>query len=559
MVLWGGLRPIASRVLLDTFALVVWTYGAMVNVAPHGGDDDHGNDPDGEAATSSYMWVLLSCIFTVLSAGNSLTNRWTLTLPMVPYLVLQGLRRVIVPRDRRRKKKNKWLQWAHTIITVLSLVCILLAGVLCVLFPAVELPPIKGPYNVGKVDLFLPLYHHNDTTTTANSSMQDATVWVRLLYPTLDPPRAVPYLLPSTAADYCLHTMAMGAPPALKPFDWILHTWRLTNRMEASDGASLLPLAGGNYDALLPTVVFSHGLGGHADIYSYQTHSLAAHGNVVLTITHSDGSSPIVDQKDGSKREYDYYPQSLEREHGYFPRVVEVRRNQTEMRVQELVAVTRALQRWNKEDIHGDLLQSSLIKSTALSLKGRLHLERLTWAGHSFGGATVLTAAHRYPELVSSVIAHEPAIDWAHPSAIASLFAKQRIANLTFASTHSHEMFGEHSDDESLHHSADTLLLFSHEWVRKKWAQTPLLEEMHKHGRLGSNQTMFAFDYIPGMHHTEFSDTSMLMPTWLARAVGVTGSRNPIDTAREVAERTRAFLQASRQQQHRKLTTRLEL
>ena len=64
--------------------------------------------------------------------------------------------------------------------------------------------------------------------------------------------------------------------------------------------------------------------------------------------------------------------------------------------------------------------------------------------------------------------------------------------------------------------------------------QIPLLQEMQEHGRLGSNKTLFRFDFVPEINHNEFSDTGMLTPTWLARAVGLTGPRNPIDSAKDV-------------------------
>lgn len=531
MVLWGGLRPIASRVILDGGTLVAWIYGASTGVVV-----DHVKIAAGTPRPlQSYVFVLVSCGIAVLTAG-SFTNRWTLTFPMVPYLVLQGLRR-LVPR------RGRWQRYLHVVITCLSFLCIILAAALCILFPAVELPPIEGPFNVGKVDLFLPMHtselvHGDESTTSTNNhhhNPHSQAVWVRLLYPTLDPPKSLPYLTPATAAEYCYHSMQFGAPPPLRQFDWMLHTWRLTERLER-EGASLIPTKDP-----LPTIIYSHGLGGHADIYSFQTHSLAAHGNVVLTISHADGTSPAITQPDGTKREYDYEPQRLEKEPGNYMKTLQMRRNQNEWRVQELLAATQALHRWNQSDIHEDLPFTA-----ALSLKGRLDLKNLTWAGHSFGGATVLTAAHRHPELVATVIAHEPAIDWAHPSSIASLFAKQRVADLALANMYNTTLFGDHSDDDSLHQGADILLLFSHEWVRNQWAMIPLIREMQKKQRLGSDKTLVAFDYVPEMHHNEFSDTAMLTPLWLARSVGLTGKRNPIDTARDVAQRTLDFLNQSR-------------
>ena len=517
MVLWGGLRPIASRVVVDCLTLTALSYGALVTVQTSA--DSVSKKETRERSIRSFLLILLACYLAIETAG-SLTNRWTLTLPMVPYLLLQGIRR-LTPRT------NKLLVVLHFLLTTSSLACIVVSFALCILFPAVELPPVQGPYNVGKVDLFLPM------KSTDGSHNHSEAVWVRLLYPTLEIPKALPYLTPQTSLDYCYHSMQFGAPPPLKKFDWMLHTWRLTERWER-DGAALL-----DTPEPLPVVIFSHGLGGHADIYSYQTHTLAAQGNIVLTISHADGSSPAINMPSGKIIAYNYEPQRIEMEQGYTNQVIQMRRQQTEMRVQEVVAVTQAIQRWNQHDIHADLPGGK-----GLSLKGRLDLQHVTWIGHSFGGATVLTAAHRHPELVHTVIAHEPALDWGHPSAISSLFAHSRIANLTKASVYKHDRFGEPSHDDSIHHSANVFLLFSHEWYRKEWAMIPLLEEMQDHQRLGSQKmgTVFSFDYVVDMHHNEFSDTSMLTPLWLARAVGLTGNRNPIDTAREVADKTSAFL-----------------
>jgi hypothetical protein len=69
---------------------------------------------------------------------------------------------------------------------------------------------------------------------------------------------------------------------------------------------------------------------------------------------------------------------------------------------------------------------------------------------------------------------------------------------------------------------------------------------MHRAGRLGIENGNSIFGVIDGAHHTEFSDSSILMPLWLARATGVTGQRNPIDTAKEIAQETRAFIERVR-------------
>ena len=47
--------------------------------------------------------------------------------------------------------------------------------------------------------------------------------------------------------------------------------------------------------------------------------------------------------------------------------------------------------------------------------------------GHSYGACTSLTAASRRPDLVSSVIAHEPAFDWMPDDARRELFAEHKL------------------------------------------------------------------------------------------------------------------------------------
>jgi len=66
---------------------------------------------------------------------------------------------------------------------------------------------------------------------------------------------------------------------------------------------------------------------------------------------------------------------------------------------------------------------------------------------------------------------------------------------------------------------------------------------MEKNGKIYPGSE---FSVIPEMHHNEFSDMCMLTPLWLARAVGVTGRRNPFETAKDVRDKTLAFLVAAK-------------
>ena len=65
---------------------------------------------------------------------------------------------------------------------------------------------------------------------------------------------------------------------------------------------------------------------------------------------------------------------------------------------------------------------------------------------------------------------------------------------------------------------------------------------MHQKGRLGLAGGLSDFAVIKEAYHNEFSDMCMLTPLWLARGTGVTGPRNPLETAKEIEERTWKFV-----------------
>ena len=252
MVVWGGLRPIASQVVYDVLDLVGFSYSTFTRVQYVEHETKEKRDEQRGRRFLYNGWVLMvSCVWTVLAAGN-LTNRWTLSFPMIPLVILQASRRT------KTVQHSKGLRY---LIQGLCILCVVAATQLCILFPAVELPPPSGPYHVGTVDVHIPaLRESGDEEKGLDCSH---LLPIRILYPTLDAPSSwfkPKYLNPATALDFCRETMRFGAPPPLKEYDWMLHTWRLTTS-HTQRNATLLP-------GKLPIVVFSHGLGGNADIYS---------------------------------------------------------------------------------------------------------------------------------------------------------------------------------------------------------------------------------------------------------------------------------------------------
>lgn len=226
------------------------------------------------------------------------------------------------------------------------------------------------------------------------------------------------------------------------------------------------------------------------------------------------------------------------------------RRARTDHRVQEFLASTVSLLNLNKKNI-------SQLESVGVSFVDKLDTRHVHFMGHSFGGCTALTAASRRPDLVSSVIAHEPVVDWMPDDARRMLFPEHKLVGGPreydggtggFVSIQEHVEEKKEADDSTCRttitslHDIPMLFLYSDEWKQKAWGGVDLIEYMHQTGELGADTSDFGV--IQDAHHTEFSDTSMMTPLWLARSVGVTGKRNPRDTAEEILNRTVDFLSA---------------
>jgi len=270
MVLWGGLRPIAAQVAADVLGLLGFSYVTLC-----------------KTSRQNVAVLLIVASFMVVVSGNW-TNRWTIIFPMIPLIFLQLLRCFL-------KRKS----FLSRIVGLLSIILILLSGLLSVLFPAVELPPLESPapFNVGVVDVFLPANLQYSTSIPDAQHVcptEQDHVTVRIFYPTQDDAGSIPYLKPETSEIFCEETMRHGAPPPLRQYSWMIHNWRLT-QLEARQHARPLQDARPS-----PMIMFSPGLGGNVEMYSYQTRALAAHGYVVVVVDHSDGSAPVVLRKDGT-------------------------------------------------------------------------------------------------------------------------------------------------------------------------------------------------------------------------------------------------------------------
>lgn len=148
-------------------------------------------------------------------------------------------------------------------------------------------------------------------------------------------------------------------------------------------------------DKRWPTMIFSHGLGGSRNSYSYIAGSLASHGVVVVCPEHRDGSAvlSLIRLKDQMSRFFTYHTR---REvpynrisHEVTPEVYEAREEQLRIRLWEMGLIHDAVLALDTGRNVTNLNQSTPSLSQFV---GSLDVHRpgsIIFGGHSFGAATV--------------------------------------------------------------------------------------------------------------------------------------------------------------------------
>jgi len=503
----------------------------------------------------------------------------------------------------------------NKLILIFSIFFLLVATASLILFPSVELPPpattgwssitkeSSAKYNVGVVDLFFDVsIQHKSSIYDIHKACPTSTdhLSVRLLYPSdkIDNNNnngsffwrsgdSIRYLKPKSSAAYCEENMKHAAPEPLRAFSWLLHQWRLARLSVKRNAPPLTMTPTSSGDAIsnnkkLPIVFYSHGLGGNADTYSYQTASLAANGYVVAVIEHTDGSAAVIPRKDGSilRRDDSVMEDDL---NGKKERYDRSRQAMTEYRAEELLAVVNEVQKLNTYNL-------PQLESLGISFVNKLDTNEIHYMGHSFGASTAFHAAWMAGNLSSlssssslvpiSIIAHEPVIDWMPEGSRNSLFDLSRLkgskTNYTrfiakktkwrnqkekrnmrkirnFRKKRKQKNRKEkrrtrkiRNNWRSLHDQSNILILSSNEWAEEEslsWSAVDVFQDMYQRQVLGSrNNNNSRVEVIRDTKHMEFSDVCMMTPLWMSRRLGMQGPRNPIDTAYEIHSKTLQFL-----------------
>ncbi|KIV87055.1 hypothetical protein PV11_02626 [Exophiala sideris] len=258
--------------------------------------------------------------------------------------------------------------------------------------PFPSLPDYTGPHKVGSTEYEISLASLG--LQPLPEDIELSTVKFRLFYPATAAASTrygVPWLQEPQTEYLDGYLRLARAKPWLRNIVQSIPYYLRSTRIPAYENA---PLSSSN--APLPVVIFSHGIIGNMNTHSAILGELASYGVFCAAIEHRDGSGAlsIVRNDDDAKKapapteitSIGFRQVSLKIK----PGVYEQRDEQLQIRLFELMATFRALEMLN-EGLSVRNLASSADDECAIP-KGALNLtpSSVTWAGHSFGGTTLI-------------------------------------------------------------------------------------------------------------------------------------------------------------------------
>lgn len=259
--------------------------------------------------------------------------------------------------------------------------------------PTPGFPGYTGPYKVGSTDIEIPASELESPGPSPSPCTNLPTVAFRVFYPCQQESeqRGVRWI-PSPQREYVgAYARFLGANSAFSQVFSVIPQLLYYISIPVHHNAEILepPTSLKRW----PVMVFSHGLGGSRNAYSHICGSLASHGVVVVAPDHRDGSSPISfihtpDAQEKLKRvEYKRVPHKASTE------VYESRDEQLRIRMWELGLIHDALLKIDKRVALSNVSEDHGKPSTLIMLANKLNVHEpgsISWAGHSFGAATMV-------------------------------------------------------------------------------------------------------------------------------------------------------------------------
>jgi len=270
-----------------------------------------------------------------------------------------------------------------------------MASYLSRLSPIPAFPEYTGPYKVGTMDVEIPVTDLNAPSPAPENAADIPTVQFRIFYPAVaeSEEKRIPWLPNPQRHHVSAYTKFIGIGHTLAEFLSFLPRHLYYTTIPAHKNAKMLQPNTDN--KRWPTMIFSHGLGGSRNSYSYIAGSLASHGVVVFCPEHRDGSAVasfirVPDEQDRwikskTRKMISYNKIS----HDVCPEVYEARENQLRIRLWEMGLIHDAIMKIEK----GEKLRNLNSSTPSLDqLAERLHVKdpgSIIFAGHSFGATTM--------------------------------------------------------------------------------------------------------------------------------------------------------------------------
>ena len=263
------------------------------------------------------------------------------------------------------------------------------------LSPIPSLPAYTGPYKVGSTELEIPVSEIPSESPVPDSKI--TSIKFRVFYPTTSnatSKKSVSWLPEPHKESMAGFISFTGASPRLQKLLSLFPNIFSYINIPAVRDAPLL-----SRNSPYPVVVFSHGLGGNANAYSSICGNLASCGAVVFAPEHRDGSCPIAYAKTKRSNSISsaYKVPYQKHAHRPDPEILKARNKQLRIRLWELELLYSAINTLNQgKPLNTYSMSSPPSFTSTLDLKPG----KVTWAGHSFGGATVI-------QFIKSIFYHD--------------------------------------------------------------------------------------------------------------------------------------------------------
>ncbi|KAF4460328.1 hypothetical protein FALBO_12883 [Fusarium albosuccineum] len=263
------------------------------------------------------------------------------------------------------------------------------------LSPIPAFPEYTGPYKVGTVDVEIPVSELDAPSAAPEGTDNIHTIQYRMFYPAVpeSTEKRISWLPNPQRQHLVAYTKFLGIGPMLAEFLSFLPRHLHYTTIPVHKNATLLDST--TEDKRWPTMIFSHGLGGCRNSYSYIAGSLASHGIVVICPEHRDGSAVasfirIPEERDGkitsNGRVHIPYDKIS---HDVCPEVYLAREAQLRIRCWEMGLIHQAMLAVDRGTPYTNLNRSTPSLDRFI---GKLNIHEpgsIMFAGHSFGGATV--------------------------------------------------------------------------------------------------------------------------------------------------------------------------